>query len=68
MDRSMFIDGICPCCGKEIEYVGCWEHDDDGATIDWECPNCGVSGKAGYNYVFENYYCLQDKDGNPVEL
>lgn len=60
-------DGICPCCGAEIEYVGAYDHDDDGATLDWTCPKCGASGKAGYTFVFDQHYCVQDGDGNPVE-
>lgn len=60
-------DGICPLCGKEIDYVGAYEHDDDGATLDWQCPFCGASGKAGYNFVFDQHYCIWDGNGNAVE-
>lgn len=60
-------DGICPLCGKEIDYVGAYEHDDDGATLDWECPSCGASGKSGYTFVFDQHYCVQDGNGNAVE-
>lgn len=60
-------DGICPLCGKEIDYVGAYEHDDDGATLDWQCPSCGASGKAGYTFVFDKHYCIRDGSGNMVE-
>lgn len=60
-------DGICPLCGKEIDYIGAYEHDDDGATLDWQCPSCGASGKAGYTFVFDKHYCIQDGNGNMVE-
>lgn len=57
---SKYKDGICPVCGKEIEYVGSYEHDDEGATLCFECPHCGATGKAGYNFVFDDYYCVQE--------
>lgn len=60
-------DGVCPLCGKEIEYDGYYIFDDDGATLKWECPSCGATGKAGFNWVFDQHYCIQDKDGNDVE-
>ncbi len=60
-------DGICPLCGKEIEYVSSYDHDDDGATLDWECPSCGATGKAGFNLVFDQYYCVKDREGNDAE-
>lgn len=53
-------DGICPICGEEIEYVGSYMYDDDGATLDWECPYCGAAGKAGFNLTFDGYYCVQE--------
>lgn len=60
-------DGICPLCGSDIEYVGAYDHDDDGATLDWTCPNCGASGKAGYTFVFDQHYRVQDTNGNEVK-
>ncbi len=65
---TKYEDGICPCCGAEIEYDGPYDHDDDGATLPFYCPKCGASGKAGYTFVFDGYYKVQDKDGNDVEL
>ncbi len=59
-------DGICPLCGKEIEYVSSYDHYDDGATLDWECPSCGATGKARFNLVFDQHYCIKDRDGNDV--
>lgn len=60
-------DDICPLCGAELEYDGAYDHDDDGATLDWHCPACGATGKAGYNLVFDQHYCVQNGNGNPVE-
>lgn len=57
-------DGICPLCGSDIEYEGAYDHDDDGATLDWTCPNCGATGKAGYTFVFDQHYKVQDANGN----
>ncbi len=65
---TKYEDGICPCCGAEIEYDGPYDHDDDGATLPLYCPKCGASGKAGYTFVFDGYYKVQDKDGNDVKL
>ena len=61
------IDGICPCCGSEIEYEGSYDHDDDGATLRFRCPTCGVTGKAGYTFTFDQYYNLTGKDGKPIK-
>lgn len=60
-------DGICPLCGAEIVYVSAYEHDDDGATLDWQCQKCGATGKSGYTFVFDQYYCVRDGNGNKVE-
>lgn len=60
-------DGICPLCGSDIEYEGAYDHDDDGATLHWTCPNCGASGKAGYTFVFEQHYKVQNTNGNEVK-
>ena len=42
-----YMEGICPCCGSQIEY-GQRNHMDNGGTINWECPNCEASGEEGY--------------------
>lgn len=65
---AKYSDGICPNCGAEIEYEGSYEHDDSGATLQFRCPKCGVSGTVGYNLVFDAYHNVQDKDGNPIKL
>ena len=59
-------DGVCPCCGAEIEYEGDNEIDDDGTIVSWECPNCGATGKAGYNGVFAGHFQVEDANGNPI--
>ena len=43
-----YMEGICPCCGSQIEY-GQRNHMDNGGTIDWECPNCDASGEEGFD-------------------
>lgn len=60
-------DGICPLCGGAIDYVGAYEHDDDGAMLDWQCLTCKASGKAGFNLVFDQHYHIQDGNGNDIE-
>lgn len=59
-------DGICPCCGGEIEYEGDNDVDDDGTTVSWTCPECGASGKSGYTGVFDGHYDVEDADGNEI--
>lgn len=60
-------EDICPLCGAEIEYDGPYDFDDSGATLPWCCPVCGATGKAGYNFVFDKHYSVQDRDGKAVE-
>lgn len=60
-------DDICPLCGEEVEFDGAYDHDDDGATLNWICPHCGATGKAGYSFAFTQHYCVQDGNGKPVE-
>lgn len=52
--------------GNEIYKVGAYEHD-DGATLDWQCPKCGATGKAGYTFVFDRHSYVQDVGGNEVK-
>lgn len=59
-------DGICPCCGAEIEYEGDNDIDDDGTTVSWECPECGTTGKASYTSVFDGHYDVEDANGDPL--
>lgn len=65
---TKYKDGICPLCGHNIEYIGSYDHDDEGATLDFECPHCGTTGKAGYDFVFDSYYQVRDKNGEYVNL
>lgn len=65
---SRYVDGICPLCGHSIDYVGSYDHDDEGATLDFECSNCGATGKAGYDFVFDGYYCVKDSNGEYVVM
>lgn len=59
-----YMEGICPCCGSQIEY-GQRNHMDNGGTIAWECPNCEASGEEGYDEVFDGmHYNVRDADGN----
>lgn len=59
-------EGVCPMCGAEIKYDGPHEIDDDGGTVPWKCPNCGATGKEGYNRVFDQHYNVCDAEGNPA--
>lgn len=58
--------GICPICGASINY-GNDQSLDDGGVIEWECPECGATGKEGYNKVFDRHYEVRDVDGAPIE-
>lgn len=59
-----YAEGICPCCGAEIQY-GQRNQMDNGGTIDWECPACGASGEEGFDETFDGmHYNVQDADGN----
>lgn len=59
-------EGVCPICGAELRYDGPHEIVDDGGLIPWTCPNCGATGKEGYNTLFDQHYDVQDGDGKPV--
>lgn len=50
-------EGICPVCGGELEY-GNDNPTDNGGLIDWTCPDCGATGKEGYDKVFDRHYCV----------
>ena len=55
-----YMEGICPCCGSQIEY-GQRNHMDNGGTIAWECPNCEASGEEGFDEVFDGmHYNVSD--------
>lgn len=56
-------EGICPVCGSSVEYKGENNIDDDGGTCPWTCPDCGASGKEGYNRAFDQHYDVQTADG-----
>lgn len=60
-------EGICPVCYSEIEY-GNFKLLDEGGIYEWECPNCGATGKEGYNLIFDgNHYDVRLADGTPFE-
>ena len=65
---SKLLDGKCPLCGSELEYVGPREIDDNGSTVPWLCINCGATGNEGYTEVFDAHYKVHDRDGNEVTL
>lgn len=56
-------EGICPVCGGSIEYGGENNIDDDGGTCPWTCPDCGATGKEGYNRAFDQHYDVRTADG-----
>lgn len=60
--------GICPLCGSTLSYVD-HDHCDNGGLNHWECPECGATGKEGYDEVFDgNHYDVCDGEGNPCSL
>lgn len=48
-------EGICPMCGGTLEYEDDI-HTDNGGFFEWKCPNCGATGKEGYDRVFDQHY------------
>ena len=56
--------GICPVCGGELEYVDTIRSDNGGFAV-WTCPDCGATGKEGYDEVFDQHYDVNDGDGKP---
>lgn len=59
-----YMEGICPCCGSQIDY-GQRNQMDSGGTIAWGCPNCEASGEEGFDEVFDGmHYNVCDADGN----
>lgn len=61
------IEGICPLCHGELEYLGDQEIADGGTLVSWECPNCGATGMEGSDIVFEHHYNVCDADDKPVK-
>lgn len=57
------VEGICPICGSELVY-GDDESLDDGGVYEWTCPNCGATGKEGYDKVFDKHCNVRDGEGN----
>lgn len=54
-------DDTCPLCkGTELEYGA---YDALTSTRPWECRQCGATGKAGYDEVFDRHYNVRSKDG-----
>lgn len=51
-------EGICPVCGGAALEYGSDNPTDDGGLIDWTCPDCGATGKEGYDKVFDRHYCV----------
>ena len=59
-------EGVCPLCGGSVNYQGENTIDDDGGVIPWECPECGATGKEGYNRAFDQHYAVCDRNGVPI--
>lgn len=69
-DVNIHVDreGICPLCGASVEYEAN-EQMDDGGVHFWSCPECGATGKEGYDGVFDGkHYDVEGGDGNPAYL
>ncbi len=56
--------GVCPVCGGKLEYVDTIRSDNGGFAV-WTCPDCGATGKEGYDEVFDQHYDVRDGDGKP---
>ena len=60
-------EGVCPVCGASVEYSGENEIDDEGGSFPWTRPECGATGREGYDRAFDRHYDVEDKDGNAIE-
>ena len=61
------MEGICPLCQGQLEYLGDQEIVDDGTLVSWVCLNCGATGEEGSDIVFDHHYSVCDADGKPVK-
>lgn len=62
-------EGICPLCGAQIEYTSEKEFLDNGGTNGWKCPQCGATGKEGFNFTFDgNHYQVTGPDGTEYDV
>lgn len=59
-------DGICPVCGAKIDSWGSTNVDDCGTMVSWKCLECGATGKAGYDSVFDHHYMVCDANGKEL--
>lgn len=59
-------DGICPVCSAQITSWGITNVDDCGTMVPWKCSECGATGKAGYDSVFDQHYMVYDAAGNEI--
>lgn len=60
-------DGVCPICGTEVEYDGCEEDNGSGGgSWGWKCPNCGATGDACFDRVFDRHYNVRNVMGNKI--
>ena len=65
-DLSADEAGVCPLCGESVKY-GERESMDEGGVYFWTCPNCGATGREGYNETFDgHHYNVRDRDGRPI--
>jgi len=56
-------EGVCPVCGKPIEYVDRELIDGDEFACSWTCESCGAYGKAAELAVFQEHYDVYTADG-----
>lgn len=59
-------DGVCPCCGGQLAFVGNHEIQDDSTRVNWECPRCGADGVQWHDIVFAYHKDLCRADGWPL--
>ena len=53
MSNDKSTQGICPKCGKDLEYTGDYLMTDIGHDESVLCQNCGWSGYEIYRETFE---------------
>lgn len=65
--QNAYKEGICPVCGSNIRY-GSFELSGEGGFYEYHCPECGATGKEGYDLIFDGlHYDVCTADGKPFK-